>query len=86
MGFLWLFAGVRYLDWALQSSFEPDPCSSRSLWIPARIVNDDGGYAEAEHLSRRVRVFTTLDSGLLLRDLYAKLDAWSASSSQSNLA
>jgi len=64
---------------ALPTGFDPDPASSPSVRVVAPVVGDDGNYVDApgarRELRRRepVRVFSALDSGLLLRDLYAKV-------------
>ncbi len=57
---------------ALQSSFEPDPSSSRSLTVPAPEISDDGAYV-ANASGRPIRVYTDLDVRLMLEDFYAKL-------------
>ena len=64
---------------ALLTAFEPDPASSASVQVPAPVVGDDGNYVPGDNSrqpNRRrkdIRVFTSLDSALLLRDLYAKV-------------
>lgn len=57
---------------ALQSSFEPDACSSSSVVRAAPVLASDGSYTGAVVAARPIRVFTRLDTGLLMRDLYAK--------------
>lgn len=57
---------------ALQSSFEPDPSSSKYDLRPAPLVNSDGVY-EVNNSGRNIRVYTDLDVQLLLDDLYSKL-------------
>lgn len=65
---------------ALQTMFEPSPASSRSVAKPAPIIGDQGAYvvdingqlADLDP-NRQIRVWTQLDCGLLMRDLYAKL-------------
>ncbi len=58
---------------ALQSSFEAWPSSSRSRLLPAPVLADDGSYTGAERPDRLIRVWQRLDTGLMMRDLYAKL-------------
>jgi hypothetical protein len=69
---------------SLQTMFEPTPASSRSVVKAAPILDDEGAYVVDEDgalagldPSRQIRVWTQLDCGLLMRDLYAKL-AWFA--------
>lgn len=57
---------------ALQSSFQPDPSSSRYVTCPAPRIRDDGSYA-ARADSRSIRVYTELDVRLIVADLFAKL-------------
>ncbi len=57
---------------ALQSSFEPDPSSSRYDAVPAPEIGDDGFYAPRAG-GRPIRVYTLLDNRLMLEDFYAKL-------------
>lgn len=57
---------------ALQSSFEADPSSSTYVLRPSPIINNQGLY-EVNHKGRNIRVYTQLDTHLLLDDLYAKL-------------
>ena len=57
---------------ALQSSFEPDPSSSRYVVRQAPRINGQGLY-EVNHAGRNIRVYTTLDTGLLLEDFFSKL-------------
>lgn len=57
---------------ALQSSFEADPSSSKYSLQPAPKINDQGLY-EVNTSGRNIRVYTQLDSYLLLEDFYAKL-------------
>ena len=61
---------------ALQSSFEPDPSSSRYDDRPAPEIGDDGFYAS--HEGRPIRVYTQIDNRLMLGDFFAKLRAASA--------
>jgi inosine-uridine nucleoside N-ribohydrolase len=57
---------------ALQSSFEPDPSSSRYVTRFAPRINDDGTYTPRE-TGRRIRVYTDLDVRLMFSDLFSKL-------------
>jgi inosine-uridine nucleoside N-ribohydrolase len=57
---------------ALQSSFEPDPSSSFYVLRPSPLINNQGLY-EVNHKGRNIRVYTTLDTGLLLEDFFSKL-------------
>ena len=58
---------------ALQSSFQPDPSSSRYVTRFAPRINDDGSYTPRTS-GRRIRVYTDLDVRLMLSDLFAKLE------------
>lgn len=57
---------------ALQSSFEPDPSSSKYVLRPSPLINNQGLY-EVNNSGRNIRVYTQLDVPLLLDDLYSKL-------------
>jgi inosine-uridine nucleoside N-ribohydrolase len=57
---------------ALQSSFHPAPSSSTWVTMPCPRLLDSGAY-EPRPGGRPLRVFTTVDTRLLLEDLYAKL-------------
>lgn len=57
----------------LQTTFEPDPASSAWVERIAPVIAADGSYAEADGRGRTVRVFTRIDTELILRDFYAKL-------------
>jgi inosine-uridine nucleoside N-ribohydrolase len=57
---------------ALQSSFEPDPSSSEYVLRPSPIINNQGLY-EINAKGRNIRVYTRLDTYLLLDDFYSKL-------------
>lgn len=57
---------------ALQSSAEPDASSSRYVLRPAPHLTAQGTY-EAAPAGRLVRVYTQLDTALLLNDFLAKL-------------
>ena len=57
---------------ALQSSFEPDPSSRFYVLRPSPLINNQGIY-EVNHNGRNIRVYTQLDTQVLLDDLYSKL-------------
>ena len=57
---------------ALQSSFHPDPASSTYVSMPCPRIGNSGAY-EPNPDGRIIRVYRTLDTRLLLADLYAKL-------------
>lgn len=57
---------------ALQSSFEPDPSSSKYVLRPAPFINNQGLY-EANNSGRNIRVYTQLDVRVLLEDFYSKI-------------
>jgi purine nucleosidase len=57
---------------ALQSSFEPDPSSSKYVLRPSPLINNQGLY-EINNSGRNIRIYTQLDVQLLLDDLYSKL-------------
>src|SRR6476660_6189937 len=57
---------------ALQSSFEPDPSSSKYVLRPSPLINSQGLY-EVNNSGRNIRVYTQLDVQLLLDDFYSKL-------------
>ena len=57
---------------ALQSSFEPDPSSSRYVLRPCPLINAHGLY-EVNNTGRNIRVYTELDVQALLDDFYSKL-------------
>ena len=59
---------------ALQSSFQPDPSSSRYEIVAAPAIDDAGAYA-APTSGRDIRVYTDLDVRLMFGDLFAKLAA-----------
>jgi purine nucleosidase len=59
---------------ALQSSFQPDPSSSRYEVLAAPEIGDDGAYVLGTG-GRDIRVYGRLDVRLLVADLYAKLRA-----------
>ena len=52
---------------ALQSSFEPDPSSSKYVLRPSPLINSQGLY-EVNNSGRNIRVYTQLDVHLLLDD------------------
>lgn len=58
---------------ALQSAFEADPASSRYVSMPCPKLLDTGLY-QANPNGREIRVYTLLDSRLLLEDFFAKLE------------
>lgn len=60
------------LSTALLSAFEPDTSSSRSVRVPRPGVSAEGQYV-AGNGGPDVRVYTAVDTRLLLEDLYAKL-------------
>jgi len=57
---------------ALQTSWEADPASCRYEIKPAPVINDSGSYEETQ-AGRKIRVYTHLDTRLMLDDLVAKL-------------
>lgn len=59
---------------ALQSSFEPDPSSSRFHLRPTPAIEDNGGYAPNAK-GRPMRVYTAIDSRLTFSDMVAKFAA-----------
>lgn len=61
---------------ALQSSFEPDPSSSFYVLRPSPLINNQGIY-EVNHKGRNIRVYTQVDTHLMLDDLYSKLELFS---------
>ncbi|GAB3556198.1 nucleoside hydrolase [Spirosoma fluminis] len=61
---------------ALQSSFEPDPSSSQYVVRQAPRINSSGVYA-TNHKGRPIRVYTQLDTHLMLDDFFAKLELMS---------
>lgn len=63
---------------ALQSSFEPDPSSSRYTLKQAPIIDDEGLY-QVNHNGRNIRVYHWLDIPLMLDDFYAKLSLFQQS-------
>jgi inosine-uridine nucleoside N-ribohydrolase len=66
---------------ALTGSFDPSPSSSVSVLVDRRHLDGAGNYAELAE-GPPLRVFTRLDTRLLLEDLYAKLAACAASSGE----
>jgi purine nucleosidase len=58
---------------ALQSSFEADPSSSEYVLRPSPFINGQGLY-EVNAKGRNIRVYSRLDSYLLLDDFYSKLN------------
>jgi hypothetical protein len=57
---------------ALQSPYQPDPSSSSYVTLPAPAIDDEGRYVPRPD-GRPIRVYTQLDSRLILEDLFAKL-------------
>lgn len=57
----------------LQTTFEPSPASSRWVQRPAPLIASDGNYAGEDPRGRTVRVFTHIDTALIVRDLFAKV-------------
>ena len=57
---------------ALQSQFEPDPSSSRYVMLAAPNIADDGSYVPNPN-GRPIRVYTQIDTRLIVEDLVAKL-------------
>ncbi|MBN1518182.1 nucleoside hydrolase [Candidatus Sumerlaeota bacterium] len=57
---------------ALQSSWEPDPSSSRYVIMPAPRI-DDAGLYDANPDGRKIRIYTELDVRLMFEDFYAKI-------------
>jgi inosine-uridine nucleoside N-ribohydrolase len=62
---------------ALWSNFDPAPASCRWVDMPRPHITDTGNYA-ANADGPHLRVFTDLDTRLLLEDLYAKLQLHAA--------
>jgi purine nucleosidase len=58
---------------ALQSAFEPDPSSSRGTTRETPGITDDGQYTPVPD-ARPMRVYTHLDTRLMMEDLFAKLE------------
>jgi inosine-uridine nucleoside N-ribohydrolase len=58
---------------ALQSSFEPDPSSSKYVMKMAPTINEQGGY-EFNYNGRFIRIYTQLDINLMFNDFFAKLE------------
>ncbi|QHC60597.1 nucleoside hydrolase [Rathayibacter sp. VKM Ac-2760] len=58
---------------ALLSAFEPDASSSRTARVPRPSITPDGQYGPRAGDGPDVRVYTHVDTRLLLEDLYAKL-------------
>jgi purine nucleosidase len=57
---------------ALQSSWEVDPSSSRYVTKKAPTITDSGLYDETSE-NRNIRVYTNLDTRLMIEDFIAKL-------------
>ena len=58
---------------ALQSSFEPDPSSSRYAVINAPMITQDGLY-QYNPKGRNIRVYDSLDIQLMFNDFFAKIE------------
>ncbi|WP_063057142.1 nucleoside hydrolase [Nocardia salmonicida] len=65
---------------ALQSSFDPDPSTSESSWRPRPVLSSNGEYDGERPDLPEVRVFTRLDTRLMLADMYAKFAAFAGRS------
>ncbi|ROR97130.1 inosine-uridine nucleoside N-ribohydrolase [Salana multivorans] len=61
---------------ALRSAFEPDPASSSWHARPTPRIAPDGSYLDAPG-AREMRVYSRLDTRLMLDDLYLKLEEFS---------
>ncbi len=59
---------------ALQSFFEPDPSSSDYLTLPCPALDDRGRPAPTPEPGRTIRVYTRVDTRLMLADLFTKMD------------
>jgi purine nucleosidase len=59
---------------ALQSGWEPDACSSEYVLVPRPRISDTGTY-QPEPSAAPIRVYTRLDTRLMMADLTAKLHA-----------
>lgn len=57
---------------ALQSSFQPDPSSSRYVIRHAPRINTDGSYTPRTN-GRQIRIYTDVDVRLMFSDLFTKL-------------
>lgn len=57
---------------ALQSSWEKDASSSKSVYMNAPVISGDGLYTDVPG-SRKIRVFTFPDTRLMFEDLVAKI-------------
>lgn len=58
---------------ALQTTFEAGPASSSFKYTKAPKISDKGLYIENSQ-GRLIRVFTSIDTGLMFGDFYAKLE------------
>jgi purine nucleosidase len=61
----------------LQAAFEPGPASNEWVSFPCPRITDSGLYEQRSD-GRPLRVFTRLDTRVLLEDLYAKLTLFAA--------
>ena len=57
---------------ALQSGWEPDASSSEYVLVPRPTITDKGTY-QANPSAKPIRVYTRIDTRLMLADFYAKL-------------
>jgi inosine-uridine nucleoside N-ribohydrolase len=64
---------------ALQSSFHPDAASSTYVTMPCPHILDSGEYGPNPD-GRPLRVYTAVDTRVLLEDLYAKLELHASTS------
>lgn len=60
---------------ALQSPFEPDPSSSKYVIKTAPNINDRGEYEFNQH-GKAIRIYDRLDTDLMFKDFFAKLELW----------
>jgi hypothetical protein len=58
---------------ALWTGFEPGPASSPWIERPCPAIDESGRYAAGAADPRPIRIFTGIDTRLMLEDLYAKL-------------
>ena len=65
---------------ALQSSWEMAPSSCRYFEVPAPKIGDDGSYEENSS-GRTIRVYSQLDTRLMMEDFYAKVSLFGSTPS-----
>lgn len=70
----------------LHTTFEPAPASSAWVERVAPQIGADGAYAGPDKRDRTVRVFTRIDSELIIRDLYAKLALFAQSPTKESVS